>query len=63
MLSALTAIAVFELAGGAIDVDPVEHGRVVADGGDEAKSVGVGRIRVRDVEAVERVGGGGGGGW
>lgn len=61
MFPALGAIAVFKFAGGAINVDPVEHWGIVADGGDETKGVGVEfRVRVRNIEAGEWVGGGGG---
>lgn len=64
MLSALGSIPVFELPGSAIDIYPVEHGRVVADGGDETESIGVEfGVRIRDIEARERVGGGGSGRW
>lgn len=63
MVPALGAIAVFEFAGVAINVDPVEHGGIVADGGNETKGVGMEfRVRVRDIEACEGVEGGGGGG-
>lgn len=59
MLAALGTVAVFQLAGGAIDVDPVEHGRVVADGGDETEDVRMeDRVRIRDVEAFKGEGGG-----
>lgn len=62
MLSALGTITVFELPGSAIDVYPVEHGRVVADGGDETEGIGVEfGVRIRDIEAREGVWGGGGG--
>lgn len=57
MLSALGTITVFKLPGSAIDVYPIEHGRVVANRGDETEGVGVPfGVRIRDIEAREGVG-------